>query len=342
MTTQDYRVELDAYHGPLDLLLFLVKRHEIDLYDIPIATLTDQYLEHLRDIQRIDMDVAGEFLLMAATLVEIKSQMLLPRPEEAEGEESDALSELDPRYELVQQLLAYKAYKDAAHQLDDRRDEWQRRFAHTPARPRPRNDAQTNSDAEDAEEIEFDLEDANVMDLCEAFGRLLESIGRRPRRHEVSYDETPIGLHAADILDRVTSLGEGGKLSLQEIFVGRRGRSEMIGLFLATLELVNQKKVKVKQDRIKGEIFLVLPTEEDIKLNDPDRQPDWRDPETGEVEYAWPNEEVRQRAERRAAIRAKRRFAKPGEDVEEDDVIDLDEVDSDEDEFNVADEEEQT
>lgn len=338
MTTQDYRVELDAYHGPLDLLLYLVKRHEIDLYDIPIAQLTDQYLEYLQDIQRIDMDLAGEFLLMAATLVEVKSQMLLPRPEQAEGEDAaDGISELDPRYELVQQLLAYKAYKDAANQLDDRMTDWGQRFAHTPAKLSKKS--ANGDDAENAEEMDFDLEDANVMDLCEAFNRLLDSIGKRPVRHEVSYDETPIGLHAADILDRLTNLGEAGKLSLQELFVGRRGRSEMIGLFLATLELVNQKKVQVKQDRIKGEIFLVLPSAEDIALNDPDRQPDWRDPETGEVEYAWPNEEVRLRAERRAAVRAKRRFAKPGEDVEEDDIIDLDEVDDEDDDFNVEDEE---
>jgi segregation and condensation protein A len=314
----DYRVELDAYNGPLDLLLLLVKRHEVDLYDIPIAELTDQYLGYLKQIERIDVELAGEFLVMAATLIEVKSQLLLPRPEAVEGGESEsALDELDPRYELIQQLLAYKRFKDAAMQLDDRKNEWANRFAHVPIKNsgQPRNE----DDDEAAELIEFDLEDANVADLCEAFTRILESIGEGPAKHRVVYDDTPVSLHAEDIVDRLQRLGKDGALTLQDIFVGRESRSEMIGLFLATLELVNCKRVKLKQDRLKGEIRLTLTTEQEQQEVE---TPIWRDPETGEVQYDWPSDSLREYAKRRAERSARRQFGKEQEVVDEDLAMD--------------------
>src|SRR5947208_4189564 len=104
----DYPVDLDSFRGPLDLLLYLVKHNEVDVCDIPIARVTEQFLEHLRVIELIDVELAGDFLVMAATLMEIKSKMLLPRGEGPEGEEAD------PRQELVRQLLEYKKFKDAA------------------------------------------------------------------------------------------------------------------------------------------------------------------------------------------------------------------------------------
>jgi segregation and condensation protein A len=137
-THQDYRVQLDAYAGPLDLLLYLVKRHEIDLNDIPVAELTEQYLNHLKVIQEIDVELAGEFLVMAATLLEVKSQMLVPQVTE-DGEEAPATDSIedptDPRYELVQQLLAYKRFKDAAIDLEERQREWEARLPPPPPPP---------------------------------------------------------------------------------------------------------------------------------------------------------------------------------------------------------------
>jgi segregation and condensation protein A len=331
MNMTDYRVELDSYNGPLDLLLFLVKRHEIDLYDIPIAKLTDQYLAYLQQIERIDMDLAGEFLVMAATLVEIKSQLLLPRQEQAVGDDSDGLDALDPRFELVQQLLAYKAYKDAALQLDDRRDQWDQRFAHAPAKVR---DNGQPADAAAEEQVEIDLEDADVMDLVNAFSRILESIGQSRATHDVVYDDTPIGLHADDILDRLQRLGEGKTLSLAEAFAGRTSRGELIGLFLATLELVNQKKITVKQDKAKGEIHLLLRPESEHLGHETDA-PDWRDPETGQVQYDWPSEGIRRRFEKRQQRRADRLArGEFGADPEEDAALDID----DEDDIDDADE----
>ncbi len=320
-TAEEYRVQLDAYAGPLDLLLYLVKRNEIDLNDIPVAELTEQYLDHLKLIQAIDVDKAGEFLVMAATLLEIKSQMLMPRAGVGEAEtdapaEAESTSPTDPRYELVQQLLAYKRYKDAARALEQRQALWSARAPAKASEPaRPRDEAEPGS-------VEIDLDDVNVLDLCQAFSRILDSIGQR-REHHVTVDDTPLALHAADIHDRLL---RDGAMTLQQIFEGRTNRSELIGLFLATLELVREKKVRVLQDRIAGEIRLEPTTDEDAGSNDaPDDAPtDWRDPETGEVEYDWPDEAARRRAERRAKIREAR--AKRGEFGEPSDE-ELDELD---------------
>lgn len=327
-TLEDYRVELDFYAGPLDLLLHLVKRHEIDLNDIPIARLTEQYLEHLRVIEQIDVDLAGEFLVMAATLLEIKSQMLVPRPEMTEGQTALTVTTenpLDPRYELVQQLLAYKRFKDAANGLEHRRREWESRFARAgnsaPAR-KTLAELEAEGRNEDAEPVEIDLEDVHVLDLCAAFSRILDSIGQN-KSHQVTYDDTPIALHADDIVDR---LQRDGAMSLQAIFVGRQSRSEMIGLFLATLELVRQRRVRVLQDRVAGEIKLELRPEADQVIAE-DKATDWRDPQTGEMQYEWPSEDARLRAQRRAKLRAgyiARR--KAGEAVPDEEVIDVDDL----------------
>ncbi|MEX0887606.1 MAG: segregation/condensation protein A [Phycisphaeraceae bacterium] len=332
----EYRVQLQAYAGPLDLLLYLVKRHEIDLHDIPVAELTEQYLDHLKLIEAIDVDKAGEFLVMAATLLEIKSQMILPRPdadaEQAEGDVGDATSPADPRYELVQQLLAYKRYKDAARALEERQDRWS---ARAPATATPATTPDDRAAGEGGGDGGgdgggggggIDLDDVNVLDLCQAFSRILDSIGQRSD-HQVTVDDTPLGLHAADIHDRLL---RDGPMTLQQIFEGRTNHSEMIGLFLATLELVREKKIRVTQDQIAGEIRLEsIADRDDDTAPDADAPTDWRDPATGEIEYDWPDAAARRRAERRAKIREAR--AKRGDFSEpDDDELDaLDETDND-------------
>jgi len=318
-------------------------------------------------MRKIDLEVAAEFLVMASTLLEIKSATLVPRQERTD-EDSDASEEdpTDPRYELVQQLLAYKRYKDAANELEDRLAWWSRRFANAPAKISPAErreggaegsqaagsvgaedpeasdaaDAQDPDDAQDAEAIaaavaslEYDLEDVNVMDLCEAFTRMLESVGRGPSTHDVVYDDTPIALHAEDILDRLRRDGRAGRLSLTEVFRGRDNRSEMVGLFLATLELVRQRKVHVIQPQQKSgqEIVLEL-RDESTETIDDDTAPFWRDAQTGEIDYEWPSEEIRRRVEKRMRRRSTSPFAKTSaspdatsQGDDDDDVIDLDE-----------------
>ncbi|MEM6333736.1 MAG: segregation/condensation protein A [Planctomycetota bacterium] len=254
-----YRVELEAYAGPMDLLLYLVKKDEVDLADIPIARLTEQYLEYLRVIEAIDVDRAGEFLVMAATLLEIKSRMMVPlvaeqqaainaRPRNGEEDTTDEEGESDdtgetsggeggdPRRELVEQLRAYKAIRDAADALAERGEAWSQRAASA-------RHLSAEAPEDEAEARDVELDDAHVMDLCSAFARLLDSIGN-PSTHAVTVDDTPIGLHAEDVLDLLGS-AEAGRLSLAEVFAGRTGKSQMIGLFLATLELVRQRKVRV-------------------------------------------------------------------------------------------------
>lgn len=243
----EYRVELDVFNGPLDLLLYLIKRDELDIYDIPVARITDsymQYLNSLRELHRehgLDINVAGDFMVMAATLMEIKSAMLLPRqeaPPSADGSGRSAAEELtDPRMGLVRQLLEYKRLKDQATLLDRRRAEHEARFPRVPVLP----------DVDPAEPPPLDMDEVQVWDLLEAFSRLMKDIGqvRRSRFHEVAYDDTPIELHAADIEDR---LCRDRTLSLRRLLEGRSSRSEMIGVFLALLELIRQKKVLARQD----------------------------------------------------------------------------------------------
>lgn len=241
--TEDYRVNLDIYAGPLDLLLWLIRRDEVDIYDIPIARVTGQYVAYCEMIHAVDPNLAGDFLVMAATLMEIKTRMLLPAPEvdEETGEEVA----IDPRAELVRQLLEYKAFKDAAADLDELHDRAQRRHPHHPVEP------------ELDDQPALDLEDVGVWDLVEAFSQIMESIGAEPAGREVIYDDTPVELHAQDLLDRLHRHAEN-RLRLEEVFEGRHSRSELVGLFMATLELVRQKLVLVRQDRNFASIALEL------------------------------------------------------------------------------------
>ncbi|HET6252283.1 MAG TPA: segregation/condensation protein A [Tepidisphaeraceae bacterium] len=250
--TPEYRVELDVYNGPLDLLLYLIKRDELDIYDIPIARITQTYIDYvhmlrgMKDAEGLDINVAGDFLVMAATLMEIKSAMLLPRAPVSEKGDSGAAAELaDPRLELVQQLLEYKRLKDSATALDRQHRLHESRF--------PRYPGLREGDADEMPPI--DLEEVQMWDLLAAFDRLMKEVGvRKPRYHEVTYDDTPIDLHAADIEDR---LKREGKVTLKQLIVGRKSRSEMVGVFLALLELIREKKILVDQDLVSDDIQIV-------------------------------------------------------------------------------------
>jgi segregation and condensation protein A len=259
----EYLVRLEQFQGPLDLLLFLIRRAEVDIHDIPIHEITQQYLEHLGELHRIDMETAGEFLVLAATLVEIKAKSLTPREEGSDGSDAaEALAGLDradPRLDLVRQLLAYQRFRDASEALESLRQEHARRHevrvgVDEPAQPTPEED----------EESSIELEDAHVLDLLEAFERIIAAVDLdRLGDHRVEMDETPLALHQADLIDRLER-APGRRLSLQEAFAGRR-RLEMIGLFLATLELARSQRLAIRQ--AEGEAGLVAPIE--IELLEP-------------------------------------------------------------------------
>jgi len=252
---EEYRVRLDAFEGPLDLLLFLIKKAEVDIHDIPISTVTEQYLGYLAQLRgagpgRIDIDTAGEFLVMAATLMEIKSRMLGPKAAPRAASESGGPVE-DPRAELVRQLLDYKKYRDAAERLEVRAEEWRRRF---PIAPASINDEALRAAVEQSQDVE--MEDLDLIDLVEAFRRISESVNfDRLGDHQVTYDDTPIEVHAEDILAQIGPAGEGREIEFAGLFKGRK-RGEMLGLFLALLELVRKRRVAVRQDGSDGVIFI--------------------------------------------------------------------------------------
>jgi segregation and condensation protein A len=242
----EYRVILDVYNGPLDLLLFLIRREEVDIYNIPIARVTEEYVAYVELLKELDPEAIGDFLVMAATLMEIKSRMLLPKPPPEELEEEDLD---DPRMELVRQLLEYKKYKDAAGNLENRATEQLMKFPRKPVLP-PR----------DPEDIE--MENLEIWDLFDAFNRMLEQTGKRSAVHKVDIDDTPVALHADDIVDSLER--NEGTIRFSRIFEGR-SRGEMIGLFLAVLELMRRHRIRAVQDTSRCDIMLHLAGEADIK-----------------------------------------------------------------------------
>jgi len=242
----DYRVDLDIFAGPLDLLLYLVRKEEVDIYDISIAKITDQYIRYIEMLKSLDIDLAGDFLVMAATLMQIKSAMLLPKSE-PDQIEADDLS--DPRTELIRQLLEYKKFKDAANLLNDAADKHKERF------PRPDSIIEgLNPDTEP----QIDIDRVSVWDLLEAFASLMQATGAdRAIRH--IKDDTPIDLYQIEILHRLQT---EGPTSFERIFESKPNRVVMIGLFLALLELVREKLVFAKQRASLSSIYLRPLTDE--------------------------------------------------------------------------------
>jgi len=243
----DYRVNLDIFSGPLDLLLYLVRKEELDIYDISITRITDQYLRYLEMLKSLDIDLASDFLVMAATLMQIKSAMLLPK---ADIEQLADGEQIDGRAELIRQLLEYKKFKDAANLLDAASDERKQRFA------RP------NSVIERLKpdtEPEVDLEQVSVWNLLEAFDSLIAATGGAQMDISHIRDDTPIDLYQIEILHRIQTEGAMG---FERLFEGRNCRQVMIGLFLALLELIREKLVWAEQTQICGPIYLKSLTDE--------------------------------------------------------------------------------
>lgn len=234
----NYRVSLDVYTGPLDLLLYLIRREEVDIQDIPISRITAQYIEHVDMLRSLDPDSIGQFLVLAATLMEIKSRMLLPTPPQEVADE-DAI---DPRADLVRQLLEYKRFKDAAEDLQHQGEQFSKRF------PRAPGLAGTQDP--------YDLEDAEVWDLLAAFNNLMLQTGRSASyQHQVVYDDTPIATHALGIVDHIQK--QGGSVEFASLFSGK-SRPQCVGLFLALLELIRRKRVRADQDHPFGQIYVFL------------------------------------------------------------------------------------
>jgi len=228
-----YHVKLERFEGPLDLLLHLIKKEEIDIYDIPIAHITLQYLTYIEMMQMLDLDVAGEFLVMAATLMRIKARMLLPAgpEEEEEGE--------DPREELVRHLLEYKRFKEAAETLKEREEQMRRVFERGFSEI-----AFENGEAE--------LEEANLFDLLDALRAALAR-AVEPPAHEVEADRVNVVRRIEEIW---AVLRSKGKVRFSELLETCRTRLEIIGTFISILELMKTGRAGAVQRSVFGEIWI--------------------------------------------------------------------------------------
>lgn len=233
-----YKVKLEIFEGPLDLLLYLIKKDEVDIYDIPIAKVTDQYLEYLEMMKMLDLDIAGEFIVMAATLMQIKSRMLLP-PEEAPREE---LEEEDPRSELVRKLLEYKKFKEAADKLAEIEAITGRQYTRvTEERPLP--------EIED----ESAFFEASIFDLLTAFSKILKDVPK-DAFHKVLKDKFTV---ADKIHDIVHMLVDEPRLYFSILFKKAETKFEIVVTFLAVLELIRLKEILIVQEEPFAEIEIM-------------------------------------------------------------------------------------
>lgn len=243
----DFRIDIEIFRGPLDLLLYLVRKHEVEIVDIPIATITEQYLEHMAVLEQLDVNAVGDFLEMASTLIEIKSRMVLPRG----GEEEEVVE--DPRHDLVRRLLEYKQFKDAASMLEERSRAWQERFPRLAGDDRGRR----------RDLAEEPIQELELWDLVSAFGRIMREYNVSPPSNIV-YDETPIHVYMTRIRQR---LRESRRVALGDLFQSGMHKSALIGMFLAVLELVRHHSMRAEQQELHGEIWLLIGDEADEPLD---------------------------------------------------------------------------
>tara|TARA_R110002049_G_scaffold2750_2_gene21659 strand:+ start:515100 stop:515903 length:804 start_codon:yes stop_codon:yes gene_type:complete len=236
-----FRIELPVYRGPLDLLLYLVRRQEVSLTEMSLAKVVNQYLEYLDVLQQLDLADVGDFIDLASTLVEMKSQAVLPQLVEDDAEE---LIE-DSQTELVERLLQYKEIRDAASVLEEMGNRWQQRYERM-------SDDLPARRVDPGDQPIVDLE---IWDLVSAFGRIMREAAGPPQT-EVVYDDTPIHVYMTRIHDRLQS---DEKVPLLDLVHGGIHKSSVIGWFLATLELTRHHGAAVEQDE-HGDIYVVRTT----------------------------------------------------------------------------------
>lgn len=240
-----YRVELPIFRGPLDLLLYLVKKHEVDILDIPINSVAQSFLSYLQVIQLIDIDAAGDFLVLASTLMEIKSRMLLPRVVESDDAEPGTEGASDPRAELVKQLVAYRRYREAADRLDQlaaqQANHWPRGYIEKPYQER---DPQQQP-----------MQQVELWDLVSAFDRLLRATLSN-QKQAITSDDTPQYVRMAELLSHLQQAT--GPVPFESLFQPPHTKARLIGLFLALLELIKLHRVQVEQPEPFGPIQVLL------------------------------------------------------------------------------------
>lgn len=231
-----YNVKLDAFQGPLDLLLHLINKAEVDIYDIPVAEITDQYVNYIHTMQRFELDVASEYLVMAATLLALKSKMLLPKQEDDLFEDQQFLDEDDPREELITRLIEYRRYKEAAETLKDLEKERGLIFSKMPT------DLSSYLDEAKREPQRIN---ASLYDMLDAFSQLVKRKQLEiPKETKIDRDDFPLEKRMEDIINQLNQ--SNGKMSFFGLFKYRE-RGELIVTFLAVLELIKAKKIICQQ-----------------------------------------------------------------------------------------------
>lgn len=236
----DYKVKLEVFEGPLDLLLYLIKKEEVDIYDIPIERITNQYMEYLTLMQMLNLEVAGEFLVMAATLMYIKSRMLLPADQQVTDTEAEEGE--DPRWELIRQLVEYKKFKDAALQLGQREEQQANIFS----RRSPDLGIEIDKDVP--------LAEVGIFDLINAFNDVLKKASARDDFHEILEERFTVSDKIEEILYTLRNRSE---MIFSELFANASSRTEIVVTFLALLELIRLKRLKVQQAEAFGEIHVI-------------------------------------------------------------------------------------
>ena len=238
MSENGYKVQLEVFEGPLDLLLYLIKRDEVEIYDISIERITKEYVAYLDTFKLLNINLAGEFIVMASNLMYIKSRMMLPKhvqPPEDDAEEDD------PRWDLIRQLIEYKKFKDAAVFLKCREDEQSSQFSHLAEIPEPKEDQRPAGDAE-------------IFDLIRAFQKVLRGVEENAKNFGEIIDDR------WTVSDRITHLLEfippGGSISFSKMFEGAATKGEVIVTFLALLELMKVSQLRAAQTELLGEIEL--------------------------------------------------------------------------------------
>lgn len=240
------RVSLEIFEGPLDLLLYLIKKDEVDIYEVSIERITDQYLEYIDTFKILNIELASEFIVMAANLMYIKSRTLLPRNEQAPEEDID---EEDPRWELIRQLVEYKKFKDAANYLEKREVENQKFYS------------AEQQFCDDLEEEGEPIVNVGIFELIQAFQGVLKRFDDEDDLTEIADDRFTV----SDKIDYlITNVSKGQKVKFYQLFEEASTKSEVLVTFLALLELIRLNEFQVRQNGVLGEIELTRTNSDEI------------------------------------------------------------------------------
>ncbi len=237
---QDYKVKLEIFEGPLDLLLYLVKKDELDIYDVSIERITKQYLDYLDTFKMLNVELASEFIVMAANLMYIKSRELLPKQLQAADEDAE---EDDPRWELIRQLVEYKKFKEAAQFLGVQEVRANELFTANPEMP-------------DLEAMPAGIGQVGIFDLIRAFQRVLKRFDKTEDIREIVDDRFTVGSKIDHLLETIPP---GARVKFETLFDSASSRTEVIVTFLAMLELMKLNQLEVEQEHLLGEIIVLRP-----------------------------------------------------------------------------------